>query len=196
MRLRSLPIFAAIGVLGLAACGSNDTASPATQGPADTTASSTPFNDADVTFAQGMIPHHEQAVEMADMALDPNIGASEQVRDLATRIKGGQDPEIAMMNDWLTAWGQPMQMNTGEGHDMSSMNGMMSAEEMDTLRTMTGAEFDTMWMQMMIRHHEGAIATAQTVKAAGSNPDVLALADLVITAQQSEITEMTSLLGT
>jgi uncharacterized protein (DUF305 family) len=196
MRFRSLPILAAIGVLGLAACGSNDTASPAAQGPTDTTASTAAFNDADVIFAQGMIPHHEQAIEMADMALDPNIGASEQVRDLATRIKGGQDPEITMMNGWLTAWGQPMQMNTGEGHDMSSMNGMMSAEEMDTLRTMTGAEFDTMWMQMMIRHHEGAIAMAQTVKAAGSNPDVLALADLVITAQQSEITEMTSLLGT
>jgi uncharacterized protein (DUF305 family) len=186
---------AVVGALGLAACGSDDTASPATQAPAATTATGAVFNDADVTFAQGMIPHHEQAIEMADIALDPNIGASGQVRDLATRIKGGQDPEIALMTGWLTAWGQPLQMATDEGHEMSSMDGMMSTEEMDTLGTMNGAAFDTMWMEMMIRHHQGAIAMAQTVKAAGSSPDVLALSDQVIAAQQSEVTEMQALLG-
>jgi hypothetical protein len=69
----------------------------------------TAFNDADVTFAQGMIPHHQQAIEMADIALDPATGASAQVRDLATRIKAGQDPEIQLMTGWLAAWGQPAQ---------------------------------------------------------------------------------------
>ncbi len=195
MRFRSLPIIAVVGVLGLAACGNDDTANPATPAPADTTATGAAFNDADVTFSQGMIPHHQQAVEMADIALDPKVGASDKVRDLATRIKAGQGPEIDMMTTWLTTWGQPMQMNAGEGHDMSSMDGRMSAEEMGTLGMMAGAEFDTMWMEMMIRHHEGAIAMAQTAKAAGSNPDVLAAADLVITAQEGEIAEMMSLLG-
>lgn len=78
---------------------------------------------------------------------------------------------------------------------MSSMEGMMSAEEMDQMGGMTGAEFDKMWMEMMIRHHEGAVAMAQTVKASGSNPDVLSLADAVIAAQQGEIAEMQALLG-
>ncbi len=195
MKLRSLSVVAVVAALGLAACGSDDAASPATQGPAATNSTGAAFNDADVTFAQGMIPHHEQAIEMADIALDPNMGASGQVSDLATRIKGGQDPEIELMTGWLTAWGQPLQMATDEGHEMSSMDGMMSAEEMDTLGTMNGAGFDTMWMEMMIRHHQGAIAMAQTVKATGSSPDVLALADQVIAAQQAEITEMQALLG-
>ena len=195
MKLRSLSVVAVVAALGLAACGSDDAASPATQGPAATNSTGAAFNDADVTFAQGMIPHHEQAIEMADIALDPNMGASGQVSDLATRIKGGQDPEIELMTGWLTAWGQPLQMATDEGHEMSSMDGMMSAEEMDTLGTMNGAAFDTMWMEMMIRHHQGAIAMAQTVKATGSSPDVLALADQVIAAQQAEITEMQALLG-
>jgi uncharacterized protein (DUF305 family) len=199
MTLRSLCVIALVGALGLAACGSDDaspaTEAPATQGPAATAAKGAAFNDADVTFARGMIPHHEQAIEMADIALDPKMGASEQVRDLATRIKGGQDPEIELMTGWLTAWGQPVEAEMGDGHDMSSMDGMMTAEEMDALGTITAADFDRMWMGMMIRHHQGAIAMAQTVKAAGSSPDVLALADQVITVQQAEITEMQSLLA-
>ena len=100
-----------------------------------------------------------------------------------------------MMTGWLTAWDQPMQMDASEGHEMSSMDGMMSVEEMDSLGMMKGAEFDAMWMQMMIRHHEGAIAMAQTAKAAGSNPDALALSDQIIAAQQAEIAEMQTLLG-
>ena len=204
MRLRSLSVFAVVGVLGLTACGSDRAVSPAavspaapapaTQVPAATAATGAAFNDADVAFAQGMIPHHAQAIEMADIALDSTVGASQKVRDLATRIKSGQDPEIQLMTGWLTAWGQPMQANMGTGHDISSMDGMMSAAEMDTLGTMTAADFDKMWMEMMIRHHEGAIAMAQTVKAAGLSPDVLGLADRVIAAQQAEIVEMQSLL--
>ena len=205
MKLRFLSVFAVVGALALTACGSDKAATPAavssgapalsTQDTATATATGAAFADADVTFAQGMIPHHAQAIEMADIALDSKAGASQQVRDLATRIKGAQDPEIQLMTGWLTMWGQPMQANMGTGHDMSTMDGMMSAAEMDTLGTMTAADFDKMWMEMMIRHHQGAIAMAQTVKAAGSNPDVLALADQVIAAQQAEITEMQALLG-
>ena len=152
------------------------------------------FNDDDVVFAQGMIAHHEQAIEMADIALDPSIGASADVQDLATRVKAAQDPEIEIMTEWLTAWGQPVQMDTSGDHDMSSMEGIMSAEEMDELGGATGAEFDTMWLEMMIRHHKGAISMAEAVKASGSNPDVLSLAEQIITAQQAEIEEMQALL--
>ncbi|MBI4883900.1 MAG: DUF305 domain-containing protein [Actinobacteria bacterium] len=189
MNLRSLLVIAAIGTLSLTACGSDDAASPATQAAGDA------FNEADVTFAQGMVAHHEQAIEMSEIALDPTIGASEAVRDLANRIKGAQDPEIALMSGWLLAWGQPIQMVLTEGHDMSSMEGVMSASEMDALGATTGAAFDTMWMEMMIRHHAGAIAMAQTVKAASANADVLSLADRIIAAQQGEIEEMNALLG-
>ena len=173
------------------------TEAPGTDAPGGTSADSgaaADFNDADVVFAQGMIAHHEQAIEMADIALDPTIGASAEVQDLATRIKAAQDPEIEAMTEWLTAWGQPVQMDTSGGHDMSSMEGVMTAEEMDALGAATGTEFDTMWLEMTIRHHEGAIAMSETVKASGSNADVLALAEQIITAQQAEIAEMQTLL--
>lgn len=184
---------AAIAV-GLSACGSESKASTTLEAPAGSAATSASFNDADVAFAQGMIPHHQQAIQMAEMALDPAVGASTQVQDLAQRIKSGQAPEVDMMSGWLTTWGQPMQMDMA-GSDMSAMNGMMSTQEMDSLRKSTGAEFDKMWMEMMVRHHEGAIAMAQTAKASGSSPEVLAMSDQVISAQQAEITEMRALLA-
>ena len=109
-----------------------------------------------------MIPHHEQAIEMAEIAQDPARQAGPEVLDLAARVKAAQDPEIATMTGWLTAWGQPVEMDTSDGHDMSSMTGMMSAEDMDAMATMTGPDFDDMWLTMMIEHHQGAIEMATT----------------------------------
>ena len=203
LRRLTVPTIALALTATLAACGSDDddsssattmAAVAATAAPGDT-AGAVALNDADVEFAQGMIAHHEQAIEMAEIALDPNVGASPEVVDLATRIKAAQDPEVTQMTEWLTAAGEPVTMDSSEGHDMSSMEGMMTAEQMDEMAGMTGADFDQMWLQMMIAHHEGAIAQSQTVKANGSNQDVLALADQIITAQQAEITEMQALLG-
>lgn len=204
IRFVMLPV--AIGALLLSACGSDSdsggSSSSETSIPVNVSTEPTgDFNDADVTFAQGMIPHHQQAVEMADLALSPDAGASTENVALATQIKGAQDPEIAMMTSWLQAWGQPVDMpgmDDMEGmgsDDMDGMDGMMSAEDMSNLANLTGTEFDTAWAEMMIAHHEGAIAQAQTAKAAGSNPDVLTLADQIIAAQQAEIEQMKALLA-
>lgn len=216
MKLRSVavPLMALAGTVGLAACGGDDdsasgqsdppvVATDATDTPTasaaaaagESSAATAEFNDADVTFAQGMIPHHEQAIEMADIALDPTVGASADVQALAEAIQAAQDPEIELMSGWLTAWGQPLQMDTSGGHDMSSMEGVMTADEMDALGAATGAEFDSMWLEMMIRHHEGAISMANAVKANGLNADVVALANAIIAGQQAEITTMEGLLG-
>ncbi|MBI5089569.1 MAG: DUF305 domain-containing protein [Actinobacteria bacterium] len=197
IRRLTAPAVALVLTATLAARGSADSSSadttPATVAPGGS-AAAVALNDADVEFAQGMIAHHEQAIEMAEIALDPNVGASPQVVDLATRIKDAQDPEVELMTGWLTAAGEPVVMDTSDGHDMSSMDGMMTAEQMDSLSAMTGTEFDQMWLGMMIAHHEGAISQSETVKADGSNADVLALADQIITAQQGEIAEMKALL--
>lgn len=196
----TLPVVALALAAPLAACGSDDstdisagTTAVAVAAPATSNGSAV-FNAADIEFAQGMIAHHEQAIEMAEIALDPNLGASAEVVDLATRIKGGQDPEVDLMTGWLDAAGEPVMMDLSEGHDMSSMEGMMTGEQMDAMAAMTGSGFDQMWLEMMIAHHEGAIAQSQAVKADGSNPEVLALADEIITAQQGELTEMEQLL--
>jgi uncharacterized protein (DUF305 family) len=155
------------------------------------------FNDADVSFAQNMIPHHKQAVEMADIALKVSSGASIEVADLAKRIQGAQQPEIDVMSGWLKTWGKESapttEMDDMEGMDhssMSGMEGMMSAEEMASLQSATGLAFDTAWMQMMVRHHEGAVAMAKQVQSAGSNAEVKALAAKIIVAQEAEISEM------
>ena len=198
MSLRRLaaPTIALALVVTLAACGSDDSSSANTAAVDSSSGSgaSVALNAADIEFAQGMIAHHEQAIEMAEIALDPNVGASPEVVDLATRIMGAQDPEVDLMTGWLTAAGEPVAMDASEGHDMSSMEGMMTAEQMDSMAAMTGADFDKMWLEMMIAHHEGAVSQSQTVKANGSNADVLALADTIIGAQQAEITEMQALL--
>ena len=198
IRRLAAPAIALALTATLAACGSDDHSSmadttTATQAPGGSTPTVT-LNAADIEFAQGMIAHHEQAIEMAEIALDPKVGASPEVLDLATRIKGAQDPEVELMTGWLTAAGEPVMMDGGDGHDMSAMDGMMTAEQMDSMAAMTGTEFDKTWLEMMIAHHEGAITQSETVKADGSNADVLALADQIITAQQGEITEMQALL--
>ncbi len=193
-----IPALALAAAASLAACGSDDASSADTTvaavgTDAGATASAVTLNEADVEFAQGMIGHHEQAVEMAEIALDPTIGASAAIVDLATRIQAAQEPEIDLMTGWLTAAGETTVMDMSSD-EMMAMEGMMSVEDMDGLASSTGAEFDTMWLEMMIAHHEGAISQSETVKADGSNPDVLALADQIIAAQQAEITEMQALL--
>ena len=201
MKLRRLaaPLITIALTATLAACGSDDAATSSDSAAVTETADASStgevtLNTADVEFAQGMIAHHEQAIEMAEIALDPAIGASPEVVDLATRIQAAQDPEVELMTSWLTAAGESVAMDTSDGHDMSSMDGMMTADQMDEMAAMTGADFDQMWLEMMIAHHEGAISQSETVKADGSNADVLLLADQIITAQQGEIAEMQALL--
>ncbi|MGG5258720.1 DUF305 domain-containing protein [Phycicoccus avicenniae] len=182
----------------LAACGSDTDHSgmPGMSGMSSLSASASAGGTAargapgDVMFAQMMIPHHQQAVEMADLALDAKAGASEQVRALATNIKAAQDPEIQKMQGWLTSWGAP----AGAGMD-HGMPGMMSATDMTSLKDATGTDFDRQWLTMMIAHHKGAITMAQDVLSSTQDADVRTLADAIIKAQQQEIATMKDLLG-
>lgn len=159
------------------------------------------FNEADVAFAQGMIPHHQQAIEMA--ALAPERAASAEVRDLAADIEAAQGPEIETMTGWLEAWGEDvpdggMDGMDGMDHgDMSgdAMPGMMSRDEMDGLTAATGAEFDQMFLTMMIEHHEGAIEMAATERADGENPEAVTLAKQIANDQLAEIQVMQGLLA-
>lgn len=184
----------------LAACGGSDAADP----PGTESGSNAPtdFNDADVAFAQGMIPHHEQAIEMADIAIE-NAG-SEEVAALARQIKDAQDPEIETLQEWLADWGQsemPSNDMGGMDHDSDattgggmSGGGMMSDQDMADLEAVTGPEFDKMFLEMMIEHHKGAIEMAKLEKADGQNPDAMDLAEEIIAAQEGEIAEMQTLL--
>ena len=185
----------AAATLLFGACGSHDMGSMDTgsMDPGDSTPESADFNDADVIFAQTMIPHHQQAIEMSDIALDPNSGASAAIVALATQIKGAQDPEISQMKNLLTTWGKSMEM--GSMDHSSMMGGMLSLEEIDTLGQLKGAEFDKAWAKGMIAHHEGAIAMANDVLANGKNSEILALANAVVSGQSAEIKTLKPLAG-
>jgi uncharacterized protein (DUF305 family) len=204
MKTRKTMMVGGLAVALLAGCGSSDSASDTSTESSIDSSSTSPletagtadgsFNDADVMFAQMMIPHHEQAIEMSDIALDPQVGASEVVGNLAMRIKGAQDPEIDLMTSFLQTWGQPVAMDSSMDHS-TMMSGMLSIEDLDALSMARGEEFDRAWLAAMIEHHEGAIDMARDVLADGSNVDVRALAEQIIAAQQTEIDEMTALLG-
>jgi uncharacterized protein (DUF305 family) len=194
-----------VAALTLAACGSSDHSGGAHESMSNASvtapAASADHNAADVTFATDMIPHHRQAVEMADLAAERASDA--QVKSLAVAIKAAQDPEIQTMSGWLSTWGRPVPSDT-DGHDMSDMDhgdgatmeGMMTDEEMQRLAAASGAALDRLWLELMIKHHEGAVAMAETATASGKNADVVALAKEIITAQKAEIATMEQLLPT
>lgn len=198
-----------VGTFALASCGSSDPSAGNHDGPGmNGTTTSAPTatgapatgakNAADVTFATDMIPHHAQAVEMADMA--PKQARDPKVKALATKIRQAQAPEIAQMSGWLKGWGAPVP-DTGGGHDMSGSggmdaDGMMSSEQMTNLGRGTGSAFDRMWLEAMTQHHEGAVAVAKTEITKGTNPDAKKLAQSIINSQSTEIAEMKSILAT
>ena len=143
-------------------------------------------NDADVAFAQRMIPHHAQAVEMADLV--DGRTTNPEVVELATAVKKAQQPEIDTLTGWLEAWGEPLEAEHS-GHDMAGM--------VDTaaLTGLTGADFDRAWLTAMIEHHRGALDMANQQLSAGSDDDVKQFAAHVFAAQTAEIGKMTALLS-
>ena len=177
----------------LAGCGGSSVADVADK-VVDTAKDAIGFNDSDVMFSQMMIPHHEQAIEMSDIALDPTVGASDVVKELATRIKGAQDPEIATMKAFLTSWKMSLTPDSSMDHS-DMMSGMLSADDITKLSSLRGTEFDRAWMTGMIAHHEGAIDMAKDVLKDGTNSAVRTLATAIETAQDSEILEMKELLS-
>ena len=196
-RTLTLGVAALAAALVLSACGGDeDTAGtdPSTSSPPETISapgSTDEHNDADVTFAQMMIPHHAQAVEMSDLVLaKDDIGGD--VAALAEQIKAAQQPEIEQMTSWLEAWGEDMPEMEGMDHPM---NGMVSQEDVDAIGEASGVEAALLYLELMKAHHEGAIEMAEDEVAEGSNPAAIALAETIITTQQAEIVEIEALLA-
>lgn len=208
----SVGLAATLG-LTLAACGT-DSPTPAAS---RTASNGDVYNTADVDFATAMIPHHAQALSMVDLTegrpLDP------PVRELAEQIRSAQAPEIQTMSGWLSDWGREIpetmrdhshaghdsggdvsdQMEGMEGmdagHGRGGMPGMMTAEEMDQLQQASDVEFQRLWLDMMIDHHEGAVDMARSEVADGRFRGAVALARQIADSQRDEIERMQSLLG-
>jgi uncharacterized protein (DUF305 family) len=178
-------LFAVLALVSFSACGSNNDDKASAQ-----------HNDQDVTFAEDMIPHHGQAVDMAAMA--PERAQNARVKSLAQQIRSAQQPEIDTMNGLLTSWGKKTVAASGEGSAHAghgeSMPGMMSDSDMKKLEATNGATFDRMFLEMMIEHHQGAVQEAEKEVAKGEDTAAKTLAQTIITTQKAEITEMESLL--
>ncbi|MFF5159122.1 DUF305 domain-containing protein [Streptomyces sp. NPDC000348] len=190
----------ATGALLLTACGGGDDTHGMDHGGGSSSAAATTeagaragdFNDADVTFAQMMIPHHEQALEMAGLA--EGRASDAEVKDLAGKIEQAQDPEIRTMKGWLRSWNQPTAMESMPGMDHGSMDGMMSDADMKELKAMKGTEFDRMFAEMMIDHHDGAIAMAEDERENGENADARKTAGDIVEGQSAEVEQLRSIL--
>ena len=185
----------AAATLLLAGCGSDkeDAAEPE---PSDTE-----HNSADVTFATDMLPHHAQALSMVDLTLGRRI--DQEIVGLADQIRATRVPETEMMVDWLNDWDEPVP-ETSRDHahadspddlaDDSDLPGMLSGEELQALDEAPDWEFERLFLEQMIEHHEGAIAMAQTELDEGRYIPVRNIAQGIVAAQQDEIDTMESLL--
>src|SRR5512145_76267 len=191
---RTLAAAAAALTLTVAGCSASESS---TDGKA--------YNDADVDFASDMIQHHAQALQMVDLTLGRKLDA--EVVTLTEQIRTAQAPEIEKMADWLEDWDQPVPETSrdhanahaqehGESVEMDTdMPGMLSAKELESLESASGPEFQTMWLEMMIEHHEGAVEMAEVQVEEGSNAKAVALAEDIISTQEREISTMQDLLG-
>ena len=192
----------------------SSTTSVASTASASAASSNAAHNDVDVAFAQGMIPHHQQAVEMSDMILDKQ-GIDPQIVSLANQIKNAQGPEIEQLQGWLQEWGastMPAPSSSGvpghdmPGHDMSGGDmgqmpgmaggghGMMSEADMAALQNAQGAEAGRLFLSQMIEHHEGAVTMAQPEIDSGQFPAAVDMARAIVSTQQEEIATMQGLL--
>lgn len=147
---------------------------------------------AEVTFARDMMAHHEQAVEMALIVGDRST--NEQLRTLALDILLTQQAQIGQMQGWLAVWNQPVAGVEPPMVGMGTMMGMATAEQIDALRSLPLAEAEIVFLQLMIRHHQGALGMARAAQDQAKRPEVVRLATAIINSQQSEIASMQQLL--
>jgi uncharacterized protein (DUF305 family) len=174
--------------------------------------SRTDHNDADVAFAGDMIQHHAQALAMVDLTVERQLDP--EVQALAEAVRAAQGPEIETMTDWLTQWGEPVPATVRdhvnaeddehggehaedgmEDDTGTDMPGMMSDEQMDDLEAAGDAEFQDLFLEMMIEHHEGAVEMARTEQEDGQYPSAVALAEQIEASQAAEIETMQALLS-
>lgn len=150
--------------------------------------SSSDFTGADVMFLQMMIPHHQQAIDISNLALKTSQDA--ELIELAKTIIAAQSSEITKMKAWLKEAGA----SGDAGHHMSGMGGMLDEEELSSLTAASGTEFDILWLKGMINHHDGAIHMTEMIEDA-ENADIKAFGTAIVKDQSAQITQMNAMLA-
>lgn len=200
--MKKLPLTLSVSalVLGLVLTGCT-AETPSTGGDTAPSTSSSPVaaNAGDEMFVTMMIPHHQQAIDMADIVLAKE-GLDPRVAELAQQVKDAQGPEIERMLGWLEDWGVDYDPDPMGGMDHGSMgsdggDGMMSEDDMTALENADATEASRLFLEQMIMHHEGAVDMARTALEDAQNPEVRVLAQQVIDDQTVEIATMQDLLA-
>lgn len=184
-------LFALLALSGCAADSAPASTGTGDSGAAQTSGAPASANDTDLHFLAMMTPHHVQAVEMSDIVLAAD-GVTPETRDIAERIRTGQQDEIDIMLGWVDAWAQAPLL---EQHSEHIANGMVTPERMAALEAASGAEVEGIFLQEMINHHVGAIAMTQDQIDNGGYQELRDLAQQMIDVQTAEVTEMQGLLG-
>lgn len=185
-----------LAALFLSACGGGSSNGHDAHSTADTpviTGQPAGFNADDVAFASNMIPHHQQAVELS--ALVPDRSTNPPLIALAQQISAEQQPEVNVMKVFLVQWNENPDSNSGHGGHGNTMQGMVDEATMTKLKSLSGTEFDKLWLESMISHHQGAVEMAKAEMANGDNVDAKSLANNIVTTQEAEIGQMKQMLG-
>lgn len=146
------------------------------------------YTGADIMFLQMMIPHHQQAIDISNLAMKSSQDA--ELIELAKIIARDQAAEIKQMKAWLTDAGASEDM----GHAMHDMGGMLNDDELAALSAATGKEFDILWLKGMTEHHDGAIHMTQMIEDA-RNAEIKAFGTKVIKDQSKQIDQMKKMLA-
>ena len=186
---------------GLGGCGGTDhSGHPAAGGGAASSATAASaaagqggHNNQDVAFANNMISHHRQAIEMAELARTRS--SNPKVVALGERILAAQAPELDQLSGWLEGWGMAPPEDMSAMDMGGSMPGMMSLADLKALTASKGAAFDQQFLTMMIAHHEGALVMAKDQLSRGQHPESKQLSQQIVAGQSAEIAQMKALLG-
>lgn len=189
-------LLASVLVISLTACSGNSSESSTNQSasplPSDSASvDEKAINLDDATWLAMMLAHHQQAVDLSDLPLDQTN--NQEIKDLATQIRGAQYPEMEYMNGLLYEAGYREPIDVQD--HLTHMQGMLSSTEFDDLAQLRGAEFDQAFLTAMISHHEGAIDMCTTMLATGTSMTVKELAQKIIDAQTVEISQMKVMLA-
>jgi uncharacterized protein (DUF305 family) len=156
-------------------------------GRMNTSTTLTKYTGADIMFLQMMIPHHQQAVDISNLAMKTSKDA--ELLALAKKIAADQAAEIIQMQAWLN----DANVNAGMGHSMDGMGGMLNDAELSALNAESGTKFDLLWLKGMTGHHDGAIHMTTMIRDA-SNPDIKAFGNKVIADQTAQIEQMKAMI--
>ena len=196
---RAIAVATSAAVLLLGGCSAQSAGSPGDSAAAPTqtrTEVASGVNDEDLRFAQLMEPHHDQAVSMCEMVLSKR-GVKPEVRKIAEEIRKVRESQIEILNEWNQSWnpGRDVEVPEDESAPHHGGHGLMTERQMQELDLADGSAAQRLFLEGMIRHHEGAVAIAEAEAMAGGYPDAVELAKEMVATQHAEIASMQQILA-